>query len=188
MNKTLLAVALVALMGGAYAGTDKDTGEVCQGSTCNGGGGGGAGGSSEATGIGVGVGIGYANSRSRAVNNTQVNVNAGSAGGGGGTYRVKNVPTAVAPSIDPTAPCAIPVSGGGSGVGFGVSFGSAYVDEGCEMRELIRIGLTSGNAVAEDKAAQLLNRQLDEALAESDEAVASGPVSESSAWAWQTND
>lgn len=98
---------------------------------------------------------------------------------GGYTVRQKNVPAVSAPSIDPTAPCAIPLSGGGSGVGFGVSFGSAYIDEGCEQRELIRIGLTSGNTKAADKAAKLLNRQLDEALGEDeeDEAVASGPSS-----------
>ena len=161
MKKTLATLALLMFAAGAYSGTNKDTGEVCQGSTCNGG----TGGAGQPVSVVVG---------------NEVSV----AGGGGGsdhkgTYD-KYTPSAAAPSIDPTVPCAIPVTAGIGVPGLSASGGTAYIDEGCELRELIRIGLTSGNAVAEDKAAQLLNRQLDEALAESEEAVASGPASD--AW------
>lgn len=37
MKLKMLVVAMLVASGSAYAGTDKSTGEVCQGSTCNGG-------------------------------------------------------------------------------------------------------------------------------------------------------
>lgn len=61
-----------------FAGTNKDTGEVCQGSTCNGGGDGGvvnnvsnSKANAKAVGVGVGVGVGFGG--------------AGGSGGAGGT-------------------------------------------------------------------------------------------------------
>ncbi|MCB9020174.1 MAG: hypothetical protein H6546_07580 [Chitinophagales bacterium] len=81
-----------------------------------------------------------------------------------GEYSVKNVPDAVAPSIDPTAPCAIPLTGAGSGVGFSLGLGTAYVDVGCEMREVVRLGLMSGNAAVNAKANEVLSTELDKYL------------------------
>lgn len=67
---------------------------------------------------------------------------------------------AYAPSINATVPCAIPVTGGLQlpGVG-GLSGGSAYVDEGCELRETVRLGLT-GDAQSRDMANAVLQQQL----------------------------
>ena len=105
-----------------------------------------------------------------------------------GKYKVETNPSMGLGGISPTAPCAIPLEGTYSGVGIGVGLGTAYVDKGCERRELIRMGLQSGNVEANGKAAALLNRDLDAALAESDEAVASGPSSsERDVWAFQGN-
>ena len=56
----------------------------------------------------------------------------------GGTYTVKSVPDAYAPSVYPTAPCRISISGAGSGVGFGLSIGGSVLDEDCNRRELSR--------------------------------------------------
>lgn len=55
-----------------------------------------------------------------------------------GSYTVKNVPTAIAPSVYPTAPCMGSTSAGASGVGFGVSFGSSWTDDECGIRETAR--------------------------------------------------
>ena len=55
-----------------------------------------------------------------------------------GTYTVKNVPTAIAPSVYPTAPCMGSTSAGASGIGFGVSFGSSWTDDECGIRETAR--------------------------------------------------
>ena len=105
-----------------------------------------------------------------------------------GKYKVETNPSMGLGGISPTAPCAIPLEGTYSGVGIGVGLGTAYVDEGCERRELIRMGLQSGNVEANGKAAALLNRDLDDALAESDEAVASeSSSSERDVWAFQGN-
>jgi len=66
-----------------------------------------------------------------------------------------------APSINATVPCAIPVTGGLTlpGVG-GLSGGSAYVDEECEVREAVRLGLSSNDAATQDLANQLLRAKL----------------------------
>ena len=181
-TKHALALALALACSTALAGTNKDTGEVCQGSDCSGGGDSGAVPSVVSTNsnvnqaIGVGVGVGVSSSDSAAVSSASgaATVNA-YVSSGGGDYK-DYTPSVSAPRIDPTVPCAIPVSVGVGVPGFAASGGTAYVDTGCEQRELIRIGLTSGNVQAEAKAAALLNRQLDAALAANEEsaAVASG--------------
>lgn len=48
------------------------------------------------------------------------------------------VSTAYAPSIAPTANCALSVSGGVSVMGFSGSFGKAYIDENCAKLEMVR--------------------------------------------------
>ena len=85
-----------------------------------------------------------------------------------GEYTVKTVPDAIAASIQPTAPCAIPLTGSGSGVGFGLSLGSAYVDKGCEIREDIRLGM-SGDEESRRLANKVLHSRLKAHLNEGDE-------------------
>lgn len=63
----------------------------------------------------------------------------------GDTYQAQErnpVNTAYAPSIAPTALCALGVSGGAQGVSFGLSFGKSYTDENCVLLEQIRATAT----------------------------------------------
>lgn len=77
-----------------------------------------------------------------------------------GEYTVKTpVGTAVAPSIDPTAPCAIPLTGAGQNFSVGLSIGTAYVDKGCEMRETVRLGLM-GDEKSQNMANMVIRGQL----------------------------
>lgn len=76
-----------------------------------------------------------------------------------GGYEVKNVPNAIAADISPTVPCAVPLTGAGSGVGFGVSLGTAYIDEKCELRETVRLGLR-GDAESKRMANMVIRGQL----------------------------
>lgn len=66
-------------------------------------------------------------------NNSTVNV-------AGDTFEARRIPvnTAFAPSIAPTANCALSVSGGVSVIGFSGSFGKAYIDENCAALEKVR--------------------------------------------------
>lgn len=59
---------------------------------------------------------------------------------GGDTFEARRIPvnTAFAPSIAPTANCALSVSGGVSVIGFSGSFGKAYIDENCAALEKVR--------------------------------------------------
>lgn len=81
-----------------------------------------------------------------------------------GGYEVENVPDAYAASIQPTTPCAIPLTGAGSGVGFGISLGTAYVDRECEIRETVRLGLNSSDARVKRLANDVLISKLEEML------------------------
>jgi hypothetical protein len=58
----------------------------------------------------------------------------------GDNFEAKRIPvnTAFAPSIAPTANCALSVSGGISTIGFSGSFGKAYIDQNCADNEDIR--------------------------------------------------
>jgi hypothetical protein len=58
----------------------------------------------------------------------------------GSNFEARRIPvnTAFAPSIAPTANCALSVSGGVSVVGFSGSFGKAYIDENCAHLERVR--------------------------------------------------
>jgi len=63
----------------------------------------------------------------------------------GDTYQAQErnpVNTAYAPSIAPTALCALGVSGGAQGVSFGLSFGKSYTDENCVLLEQVRATAT----------------------------------------------
>lgn len=66
-------------------------------------------------------------------NNTNINVQ-------GDNFEARRIPvsTAFAPSIAPTANCALSVSGGVSVIGFSGSFGKAYIDENCAALEKVR--------------------------------------------------
>jgi hypothetical protein len=58
----------------------------------------------------------------------------------GDNFEARRIPvnTAFAPSIAPTANCALSVSGGVSVVGFSGSFGKAYIDDNCAALERVR--------------------------------------------------
>ncbi len=66
-------------------------------------------------------------------NNSTVTVN-------GDNFEAKRIPvsTAYAPSIAPTAPCALAVNAGVSVIGLSGSFGKAYIDENCAKLEAVR--------------------------------------------------
>ena len=55
-----------------------------------------------------------------------------------GGYKVKNVPSVVAPNIYPSSPCMGSSSAAGAGVGFGLSFGTSWTDEECQKMEAAR--------------------------------------------------
>jgi len=245
MKHTFLAIAIVAAFTTvpAYAGTDKGTGEVCQGSTCNGGGtvptatagaaagavaGAAAGANAGASAtnlnsnhIGVGVtgvnkntnrnSLGVENHNANVGVNTQgqtlrntndlsnrnANIGVNKQGQGqlqgqgqqqaqdqankqvmqyneaegmhySGEYTVRQAPPATAPDIQPTVPCAIPLTGGGSGLDFGFSIGTAYIDKECEIRETVRLGM-HGDAVSKSLANQVIQGKLLEYVREEDE-------------------
>lgn len=109
--------------------------------------------------VGVGVGVGTARSNSTAISGQGGRAAAQANGNGNssltvnsaaqptattatvntqltGTSTVRNVPTAVAPSLAAAGleTCLGSASGGASVVGFGASFGTTYVDEGCQAR------------------------------------------------------
>jgi len=87
-----------------------------------------------------------------------------------GSYeaKIRNTPDAVAASIQPSAPCAIPLTGAGSGPGVSISLGTAYVEKGCVLRETVRIGM-SGDAVSRNLANQVIQGKLLEYLEQEDE-------------------
>jgi len=87
---------------------------------------------------------------------------------GGYEAKIRNTPDAVAPSIQPSAPCAIPLAGAGAGPGVSISLGTAYVEKGCVLRETVRIGL-SGDAVSRNLANQVIQGKLLEYLEQEDE-------------------
>lgn len=107
--------------------------------------------------IGVGIGGNSAansNSNSGASSNSggntltggaQTSTQANSVTVNGDTYQAQErnpVNTAYAPSIAPTALCALGVSGGAQGVSFGLSFGKSYTDENCVLLEQVRATAT----------------------------------------------
>jgi len=78
------------------------------------------------------------------------------------------VSAAYAPSVQPTVPCLVPINGGVVVPAVGsISAGSGAIDRGCEMRETIRIGLSSNdpstqsiaNAVLQNMLVDMLNEQ-----------------------------
>jgi len=58
----------------------------------------------------------------------------------GDVYEAARIPvsTAYAPSISPTAVCALSMSGGAQGSMFGFSLGGSYIDKNCEHLEQVR--------------------------------------------------
>ena len=106
--------------------------------------------SSKAIGVGVGVGLGVGvGGDSKAVSISEGGTASASNAGNtltieGSTYVHKAqqrdpVHSAVAPSIEPTALCAIGVSGAVQGVSVGISMGTSYVDENCVRLEQVRM-------------------------------------------------
>jgi hypothetical protein len=185
MKKTVLALALLAVIGTANA-TDKKEGNTTINTTNQGGTGGigygGSGGNSNATAISTGGaayasgGVGFGGTSNVDVRNSSTNVNGNSNTNKvensslnvqgqtseqaqkqnqstnnannstnsvvveGDSFEARRIPvnTAFAPSIAPTANCALSVSGGISTIGFSGSFGKAYIDQNCATNEDIR--------------------------------------------------
>lgn len=156
------------------------------------GGQGGAGGSALGVGVGIGVGIGNASasasSASAASSSAAATVNSSVSSAQStsqsnnnsqnvyvqdtkqdysDTYK-KYTPTAVAPSINATTPCLIPISGAFGVPGLSVGGGSGVLDKGCEERELIRLGLASDHRDTWNLANTLLQARL-AAVAQKDE-------------------
>lgn len=170
MKYLLLTIALL-FAGAGFAGTsfeDGDKTDVCQGSTCDGGSAVPASAAySAAASASASLSTSASSSYSGAVSEStqgqdqaqgqsqSVTVNA--AGGGG----KRPVSTAYAPSVQPTAPCYVPVNAGASGVGFSASLGTAVHDKECTALETIRIGQASENQYVRDLAAELLARKLE---------------------------
>jgi len=83
------------------------------------------------------------------------------------TYKDYTAP-GYAPSINATVPCAIPVTGGLTlPAAVGISGGSAYVDENCELRETVRLGLR-GDATSKALANRVIQQKLLEYANESE--------------------
>jgi hypothetical protein len=185
MNKSIMALALLAVIGTANA-TDKKEGNTTINTTNQGGAGGtgygGSGGNSNATAVSTGGsayangGVGFGGSSDVDVRNSSTNVNGNSNTNKvensslnvqgqtseqaqkqnqstnnannstnsvvveGDSFEARRIPvnTAFAPSIAPSATCALSVSGGISTIGFSGSFGKAYIDENCVKLEKVR--------------------------------------------------
>jgi len=191
MNRNFaIAITVAMFSGAAMAGGFNSPNATAYGGQ------GGAGGNSSALAVGTAHSNATATAGASAFNRTTVrtNVDASSRQGQGQiqgqgqsmTYNESKqdysntyedyTPSVAAPSMGVSAPCYVPVSVGVGIPGVVASGGTAYEDEACTRRELIRIGLQSGEANAMGKAAALLNRELDAALAENEESetVASG--------------
>lgn len=84
-----------------------------------------------------------------------------------GDHEARNpVSTAYAPSIAPTANCALSVSGGVQVMGLGASFGKAYVDENCAALEAVRsVSQTLGDKVTAEAMMCFQNEQYAKARA-----------------------
>lgn len=97
--------------------------------------------------------------------------------------KLYTVPDAIAPSVQPTVPCAIPVNAAGSLVGGALSFGTAYIDTDCNLREDIRLGL-SGDSVSRNLANQVIQVRLRGHLDDAADEVASNvkPSGKSNYW------
>lgn len=76
----------------------------------------------------------------------------------------RNTPDLGLSNVQPTIPCAIPVNASGVGQAFGIGFGTAYIDKPCEERELIRLGLASGDSNTNRLANVVLQKRLAEIL------------------------
>jgi hypothetical protein len=76
----------------------------------------------------------------------------------------RNTPDLSLSNVQPTIPCAIPVNASGVATAFGLGFGTAYIDKACEERELIRLGLASGDSNTNSLANVVLQKRLAEIL------------------------
>lgn len=162
LKPTLIFLGLAVAIGAvtcARAGTDKENGTVCQGSTCNG--------TVETTPTGYVVNVyrggasesnsnagSTANSSSSATGGTGGNAsvvvnNSGGAGDAGRNSRRSELRTVgIAPDIggNNTAPCRVSVGAGGGWLGGALSIQGSVLDEGCDIwrdhENLTRAGFT----------------------------------------------
>lgn len=156
MKSKLLVVAVLGLMSMPVFATGASdncngNGSCATGSTTTNQGGN-ASSTSSASGVGVGIGgnssVNVYNKTENAnlqgqqqsTNNANNSSNSSNVNVGGDVYEAKRNPvnTAYAPSIAPTANCALSVSGGISAAVFSASFGKAYIDENCAALERVR--------------------------------------------------
>ncbi len=113
-----------------------------------------------------------------------------------GGYTVKNVPNPPDVIANPTAPCRIAFSGSGSGAGFGIGIGGSVLDEGCDLRERVRLlynmGLTSSAVqlfCTDKQVAQVIPSCVanEPTPAPAPGAQAPTPIKESAAWNGSTS-
>ncbi len=138
---------------------------------------GGGGGQGGAGGVGIGVG-GNSNSNSSA--NAGAASASGSASSSSLTYNEARqdysdtyedyTPNAYAPSVNTTVPCLVPITAGVGIPGVAVSGGSGVIDQGCEDREIIRLGLASGDTKTQRLANTALRVQLGDLLVRQEQA------------------
>ncbi len=88
------------------------------------------------------------------------------------------VSAAIAGNVQPTVPCLVPINAGVVVPAVGsISAGSGSIDRGCEMRETIRIGMSSGDTATQSMANAVLQNMLMDMLNE--QAEVESPVVES---------
>lgn len=170
-------IALIITIGLTTCGfTDvahaRNDGEVNGAGCVNNCGRGGNGGSGGAGGVGIGVGGAGGSSSS---SSSAAAVSGSSSGAAANLNYIEAqqdysdtyedyTPSAYAPSINSTTPCLVAVTGGVGVPGLSVSGGSGVIDQGCEDREVIRLGLASSSKRTQDLANRLLQARLTDVL------------------------
>lgn len=77
-----------------------------------------------------------------------------------GQYKIKSTPNVSLGTAAPTAPCYVTHGVSGSGVGFGFGINTATYDKECEVREVVRLGQSSGDATTRALADRVLQNRL----------------------------
>jgi len=66
-----------------------------------------------------------------------------------GSYRMENTPDVTLVTAQPTAPCIVPLGGGGSGPGFSLTLSGGIKDDTCSVLETRRIAWDNPTIIAE---------------------------------------
>lgn len=75
------------------------------------------------------------------------------------TVTVRQAPAAIAPPIYGANPCSVGLSGAGSWIASGFGFGAQWESENCARRDMYRMHIAAGNAVAAKGTACLIPEQ-----------------------------